>query len=287
MELTKLYQLLELPKVIIIELKEYENNRKINITSDLKKHLLNRELWKEGVKTLQELIGDDYKGIKILWEMLNLACESYIEYEKKKIPIEIYIETMKFCTRFIKDYKRVYGEYKFVWAWWFPRQLSLQEFRIGCLEYEFIESDKKIISIHIPSDAILKEKKILKSLNDFINFRETFFPTWINTKIYCNSWLLSPVLKELLDKNSNIINFQKFFVIESVDYEKLSALKWVFPGHTEISDNLPENTSLQRKMKKYLLSGKNIGCAKGYLNPVYTTFQNKKEYKYTLTKEGL
>lgn len=269
MELTELYQLLELPKVVITELNKYENDRKININTDLRKHLLTRGLWQEGIKTLQELIGDDPDGIKILWELLNLACESYKEYEKKSIPVEIYVETMKFCTRFIKDYQRVYGKYKFVWAWWFPRQLSLQEFRIGALEYEFVESDKKTISVHIPSDADLREENILKSLSAFGNFRKIFFSTWENTEIYCNSWLLSPTLRELLDKDSNIINFQKLFVIESIDYEKPSVLKWVFPGHTEISDKLTENTSLQRKMKKYLLSGKSVGCAKGHLKKQY------------------
>ena len=172
---------------------------------------------------------------------------------------------MKFCTRFIKDYNRVHGEYKFVWGWWFPRQLSLQEFRVGCLEYEFVELEEKMISIHIPSDANLEEKTIQKSLNDFFEFRKMFFPEWVNIQMYCNSWLLSPALKELLDEDSRILNFQKFFVVESIDYEKQSIFQWVFPGYTEASDDLPEDTSLQRRMKKYLLEGKKVGSAKGYL----------------------
>ena len=45
------------------------------------------------------------------------------------------------------------------WGWWFPRQLSLQEFRVGCLEYEFVELEEKMISIHIPSVANLEEKQ--------------------------------------------------------------------------------------------------------------------------------
>ena len=45
MELTELYQLLELPKVVITELNKYENDRKININTDLRKHLLTRGLW--------------------------------------------------------------------------------------------------------------------------------------------------------------------------------------------------------------------------------------------------
>ena len=128
MELEKLYCLLKLPEIVITELNQYENNRKISIDIELKKRLLTRDLWKEGIETLQELIGDDPNGIKILWELLNLACESYKEYEKKNIPIDIYVETMKFCTRFIKDYNRVHGEYKFVWGWWFPDNFHCKNF---------------------------------------------------------------------------------------------------------------------------------------------------------------
>ena len=91
MELEKLYCLLELPAIVITELNQYENNRKISIDIELKKRLLTRDLWKEGIETLQELIGDDSNGIKLLWELLNLACESYKEYEKKNIPIDIYV----------------------------------------------------------------------------------------------------------------------------------------------------------------------------------------------------
>lgn len=125
--------------------------------------------------------------------------------------------------------------------------------------------EEKTISIHIPSDANLEEKNIRKSLNEFFEFRKMFFPEWVNVQMYCNSWLLSPALKELLDKDSRILNFQKFFVVESIDYEKQSIFQWVFPGYTEASDDLPEDTSLQRRMKKYLLEGKKVGSAKGYL----------------------
>ncbi len=141
----------------------------------------------------------------------------------------------------------------------------MQEFRVGCLEYEFVELEEKMISIHIPSDANLEVKTIQKSLNDFFEFRKMFFPEWVNIQMHCNSWLLSPALKELLDKDSRILSFQKFFVVESVDYEKQSIFQWVFSGYTEASDDLPEVTSLQKRMKRYLLEGKKVGSAKGYL----------------------
>lgn len=269
MKSEQLYQVLELSNKVIKELKEYEENKTTILSRDIKEKLLHRNSWDEGIIMLMEFVGDDPDGMKILWEMLNMALESYEEYAKRKIPTQIYVDTMKFCTRFIEHHHRLLGSYKFEWAHWFPRQLALQEFRIGCLEYEFVEADEKTVSVHIPSDADLRHKVICESLNAFYDFRSRFFREWENVKIVCNSWLLSPALKELLDNTSNIINFQKFFNIETTNYDSMSVLKWVFPGYDEISEHLPENTSLQRKMKKYLLQGKKIGCSKGYLNEKY------------------
>ncbi len=156
-------------------------------------------------------------------------------------------------------------EYRFEWAWWFPRQLALKEFRIGCLEYEFVEMAENIISVHIPSDADFQPKRVFESFRNFFSFRKRYFPQWENSKIYCESWLLSPVLKELLDDNSNIIRFQNCFVVETTDYDSMAVLDWVFPGYKDVSVHLPENTSLQKKMKNYLLQGGKIGWSKGYL----------------------
>ena len=203
----------------------YGAARKIILEDKLKEMLLNRKQWDEGIKGLQKIIGDDPDGIKILWEMLNLACDSFAEYEKRKIPTNIFIDTMKFCTRFLEEHYRVYGQYKFVWAWWFPRQLALEEFHVGCLEYEFVKADVNVIFVHIPSDA--------------------------------------------LDDKSSILDFQKYFIVENTDYDSMGVMDWVFPGYHDISDQLPENTSLQRKMKKYLLQGKKVGWSRGYLNESY------------------
>ena len=207
MEMEQLFGLLELPPVVVEKLKTYREKRKNVMDETTKEMILNRGLWDKGVEKLREAIGEDEDGIKILWEMLNLACDSYGEYENRKIPMEIYKATMKFCTRFLEEHYRVYGEYKFVWAWWFPRQLSLQEFRIGSLEYEFVEKDE----------------------------------------------------------NSNIIQFQNLFVVENTDFDSMAVLDWVFPGYHSVSEDLPEKTSLQKKMKRSRLQDGTIGWTMGYL----------------------
>lgn len=263
MKSEELYELLELPKEVVDKMAIYEKSRTNEPDETIKTMISNRKTWDDGIKKLQQFVGEDPDGFKILWELLRMCCESYEQYVQLGIPRQIYIDTMKFCTRFINEHNRVFGEYKFVWAWWFPRQLALSEFRIGCLEYEFIDDNHKIVSVHIPSDANLQKDSVAESIKTFKEFCKTYFYDWTDAKMYCESWLLSPALKELLGDDSNIINFQNLFTIESVDYDSMAVLDWVFPGNTEVSDKLQENTSLQKSMKRYLMEGKKIGWAKG------------------------
>ena len=96
----------------------------------------------------------------------------------------------------------------------------------------------------------------------FREFCGKYFPEYENAKMICESWMILPALFELLDEKSNVLSFNKRFEIESADYENKGVLDWFFPGYKKISKELPEKTSLQRKMKAYLLEGKRVGWAK-------------------------
>jgi hypothetical protein len=81
----------------------------------------------------------------------------------------------------------------------------------------------------------------------------------------CDSWLLSPVLRELLPERSNILLFQSAFDIVEVDADDRSSLRWVF-GRDDIPPaELAEGTSLQRGIKMLLLNGGSVGSAVGTL----------------------
>lgn len=140
----KLYKKLELPMEVITKMKAYETMRRGELPDEIKENILKRSSWERGVQQLQQWMGEDPNGVGILWEMLSIACnDTWPQYQKKKIPESVFVYTMKFCTRFLNEYKQTYGEYRFVWGWWFPRQLSLDEFRIGSLEYEFVDGEKR------------------------------------------------------------------------------------------------------------------------------------------------
>lgn len=262
----ELYQLLDLPKEVIKRLNacgETRNHTFHVCVSDLIKDI---ELTRRLDQLITDAVGEDPDGMKTLWEDLNIARDAFDEYQKKGIPVTVFTDTMKFCTRFLTDYHKTHACYRFQFGWWFPRQLSLREFRIGALEYEY--GEEGYIEIHIPSDADISEASVLESLSQFKLFCRQYYPAWENLPFRCQSWLLSPALKELLDDTSKILAFQKLFDIVETDYESMAALDWVFPGHDKVSADLPEHTGLQKKMKKYLLEGKSVGWTTGLLRPL-------------------
>ncbi len=245
MENNQLYNLLNLPAEVIHNLDKYGSSGKNTFNIDIEDLIQNTSLVKELDKLIAESTGQDDDGMKILWEELNIARQSFDEYQKRGIPDRIFIDTMKFCTRFLNEYYKTYSCYRFVWGWWFPRQLALLEFRIGALEYEYCNG--QYISLHIPSDADLTPQSVLKSISQFKDFCRQYYPGWEGIQIQCESWMLSPALK----------------------YESMAILDWVFPGYNKIPEELPENTSLQTNMKKYLLGGNKPGWTKGVLKSVW------------------
>ncbi len=262
----ELFRLLEIPNEVRLELIYYGNKRTTEIPDSIINKILQPTEWDGGIKELQEILGDDSDGIKILWELLNIIGNySYKEYMKREISEDIFVATMRFCTRFLNEHYQTFHTYKFVWAWWFPRQISLNEFRIGALEYEFVNGEDNEIAVHIPSDASLQSESVLQSLNDFFEFRKKYFTEWENVKLTCDTWMLMPELNELLGEDSNIVSFQNLFEIDTLNYDITWYMGWIFPGYENIDESLPERTTLQRRMKKHLLDGKKFGIAKGHL----------------------
>lgn len=262
----ELYRLLKIPNEVEKLLVDYENSRNIHVSGEIINKILKREQWDEGIKELEGLLSDDNDGIKILWELLNIAKDySYMEYKRRKIPDDIFAATMKFCTRFLYEYYNIFHTWKFTWAWWFPRQISLNEYRIEALEYEFIDKDNREIAIHIPSDADLRKESVASSIKAFNIFRNKYYPEWKDISMTCETWMLMPELKELLGDDSNIVLFQNLFETDYIDYEATWYMDWIFPGVNKIDGELPDGTALQRNLKKYLLEGRKFGIAKCHL----------------------
>ena len=209
-------------------------------------------------------------GIGELSEHLLIAVNNRENGVWKAFPEDIFIATMGCFSRFVREHYVSYGSYGFDRGFWTTRQATAHLFRIGELEYEFIDDDKDHIHIHIPSDAKLTAPLLNQSVSDARVFLKTYFPGREKDTFALESWLLSPVLKELLPSGSRILLFQAAFDITEVYPDEKDFISWIFNvaegqmKNIEFTD-LPENTSLQKSTKALLLSGGIVGSASGIL----------------------
>lgn len=231
------------------------------------KDFLVYEKMKDAQIELQSTLGDDEDNIKILACMLKASVDVYDIYKEKGISDEIYFSTMKCYTRFIDETYKMTGRLYFDRYWWTARQAGCHLFRIGELEYEMKHlEDKTVIGIHIPSDADFSQFSVDNSLETAKRFFIEHYPKLANTEYRCHSWLLDSQLKNMLSEKSNIISFQKRFEIFDEGEVDTEFIEWIFNTKSKNFVTLPENTSLQKNMKKHLLSGGVIRNAYGKLS---------------------
>ncbi len=247
---------------------KFADNFNFDTVNNLLKDFLVYEKMNDARIKLQTVLGEDKDNIKILTCMLKASVDAYEIYKTKGISDEIYFSTMKCYTRFINETYKITGKLYFDRFWWTTRQAGCHLFRIGELEYEMKHmEDRIVIGIHIPSDADFSPIAVDKSLQKSKDFFDEYYPEISNAEYRCHSWLLDSQLKGMLSKNSNIIDFQNRFEIfdeGEVDAE-FEFIEWLYNTKTTDYTTLPENTSLQKNMKKHILSGGIIRNAYGRL----------------------
>ena len=177
---------------------------------------------------------EGFAGLKIF---LLAALKTREIYAEKGIPEEIFAATMKCFSRFVREHKEYGGGYGFDRGHW--------------------------VGLHIPSDADLSPDKLDASFAQAKAFFARHFPAYAEAKIYCCSWLLAPALEKLLPPASKILRFQKRFRIIKTDEEASDFTFWVFRTKGKNPQDFPENTTLQKNMKAYLLCGGKVGEALG------------------------
>ena len=231
-----------------------------------------RELW--NIKNTSDLFGD-ISNPYITNVLLLAGCEIHKNNIKKYSLDEKQIEIHKQRVReaLVNDIKiRGYDGIRISQMLWGAYFINIRIIEVGRLQYEFIrfnplneEERKKCIKIHIPSGERLLEQKvkesIIKSKSEILKYFDLENPDY-----YCSSWLLSPAINKVLDKNSNIAKFYNMFnIIEEKDGLD-DILNFVF-NVRECNDytKLKEITSLQIKLKEMLLRNERLTIGIGVL----------------------
>lgn len=208
---------------------------------------------------------------------LLLSCETYERYQKDGIPDEVYNQTFYDITIWCEECFRKYGIYGLEEVWWLAQSVNMKLFRLGRLQFEpmvlkedmigqnaTIPAGTEVLNVHIPA----KEPLDMEACRRSFQWAEHFFGP--DPRIYvCDSWLLSPHLKEILPEESNIIRFQKMFDITKVYYTYPQAEQRVFQDILDDKNRYPERTILQKNLKKYLLEGNDPGIGVGLIDNIY------------------
>ncbi len=210
--------------------------------------------------------------MRFLYYFSRMACETYKSYQEKEIGDKVYWDTFYDLTLWCEDCFSKYGEYGIDQYDWFFRHIEGRIFRLGRLEFEKTELEwdiktediriKKgvcVISVHVPQGGKLEPELVKESYGHALGFWGREYP------YICHSWLLYPRLSEVLDGGSNIIKFQKPYLIVATSDREREAEERIFGSIRKDPMEYQEETRLQKMAKRYLLSGKTLGSGIGIL----------------------
>ncbi len=132
-----------------------------------------------------------------------------------------------------------------------PEKIALDSGEWKCC----LDQDDPVICVHIPFGGNLDHDLVLAS---YRRAREIFaqcYPDLTYKGFYSHTWLLSPQLQDHLKPGSSILSFQGDYALFPCKSKGQFVFSFVFGGKPENLEDLPENTSLQRSLKKLYLDG--------------------------------
>lgn len=201
-------------------------------------------------------------------------------YKQSGISDKIWFDSMCDLKWKLWECKAVKGSWGSFVAGWFPGFFNLTRFALGRLQFEIVEFDgeyekdgkklkkgDKVVNVHIPRTLTPLDKE---SRDDAYAQAAEFFSGMTDgapISFVCSSWLLYPEAEKILPAHSNIRGFMADYDIirskvdEEGDYHNMWRLfDMDFTGDFK---DYPEDSSLRRAYKKFLLDGNRTGSGYG------------------------
>lgn len=202
-------------------------------------------------------------------------------YQDKGYSDARFLETMSDLRCKLLESWDVYGVWGTFVGFWYPIFFQLKLHKLGRLEYETAAYDRDtpyekhgirlkkgspVKSIHIPSSGPLPEQACLDSYRQAYAFYKDELEGGLLICV-CHSWLLHPSTRAILPTASNTVRFLSDFDIIEVEDTDAFDDKWRVFGsaHEQSVTQLPEDTSMRKAYKDYLLRGGKTGHGYGVL----------------------
>ncbi len=208
--------------------------------------------------------------------ILNLAVKVRAKYAVAGIDDSIYFDTMSdiriWCEKNDNKGLKNFG--------WLKNHVSFELFRLGRLQFQFYECKnrtllynklpfsygEKLVYIHVPEGEKLDKQKCIESINMAYKFFFRFFPDYAYKYYFCESWLLFEGNRDFMAENCNIISFMSLFDIHYSLKIDAQAIERIFGKRCILKKRYAENTDLQIRAKRYMLSGNRLGIGVGTIN---------------------
>ncbi len=252
---------------------------------------------------------ETFPGVKSLTEHLLISVRNRDNGAWKIFPEEIFLATMGCFSRFVKEYHTSYGSYGYDRAFWTTRQAEAKLFRIGELEYELVEESSSLsmhipsdarLEAELLNKSVAAAKDFFRKYYPEVDSDTILLDSWLlspalkellspDSRIirFQNAFDIDEVDPEPMDflewvyqlaggQIESLTNQDKFErKIADGQLEQQGSNEQlrhqILNNSTESLwlKSLPENTTLQRNMKKYLMDGGKVGCAKGSLKRIF------------------
>lgn len=234
---------------------------------------------REAAKHAGEIVGVHAYSAELL---LFICFSKHLRelYRLRCISDRIWFDSMSDLKWKLWECKAVKGIWSSFVAGWFPGFFNLTRFALGRLQFEIVAFDgeyekngrslkkgDKVINVHIPRTLTPLDKE---SRDDAYAQAAEFFKNMTGgapIAFVCSSWLLYPEAEKILPAHSNIRGFM-------ADYDMIRSKT---NGEGEYGDmwrlfdmdftgdlnDYPEDSSLRRAYKKFLLDGNRTGSGYG------------------------
>lgn len=212
-----------------------------------------------------------------------LSCSVYLHklYEQQNIEEKIYWTSMDDIRCKLLECMECKGVPGTFVLDWFDGWFRMNRFGLGRFQYaesyfdgeplqlpdgQILKNGDLLFAVHIPSSGVpLTEEVRNESYREAYEFLSRRFGT-DTIIITCGSWMLYGKHREFLPKNSNILGFMDdFYLVSSTEGEVFKDDWRIFGRYAKLPiEQWPEDTSLRRAYKKWLLDGNQAGGGKGY-----------------------
>lgn len=115
-----------------------------------------------------------------------------------------------------------------------------------------------VLSVHIPNKGALTKEACEESYRRAQAVFAACYPEFSYKAFHCHSWMLDPQLRCFLPESSNILAFQRKFTPYAGESQGEDVFNFVFKLQFKEYKDMPEDTSLQRALKRHYLDGKYI-----------------------------